>query len=75
MQDHARQIRAKLIADTPPDTQLDIKRRQAIAYLGENHVLHSNYTINPRHAFSVAGWLPHSTLRPVQISAQLAGRI
>lgn len=75
MQDHAGPIRAKLIANTPNDTPLDIRRRQAIAYLGERHVLHPNYSFTPRHAFSAAEWQPHSVLRPVQLAAQQAGRI
>lgn len=75
MQDHAKPIRQRLIAETPEDTPLDIKRRAAIAYLGENHVLHPNYKFRPRHSFSVAGWAPHSVLRPIQLAAQQAGRI
>ena len=75
MQDHAKPIRAKLIAETPADTQLDMKRRQAIAYLGERHIMHPAYQPNPRHAFSVSDWQPHSILRPVRPAAQQAGRI
>lgn len=74
-QDHAQPIRQRLIAATPADTPLDIKRRQAIAYLGERHVLHPDYKFTPRHAFSRAAWQPHSVLRPVQLAAQQAGRI
>lgn len=75
MQDHAKPIRAKLIAETPIDTPLDVKRRAAIAYLGENWMHHPKYQFRQRHAFSVAGWQPHSALRPVQLAAQQAGRI
>lgn len=75
MQDHAHPIRAKLIAETPIDTPLDLKRRAAIEYLGENYVAHPNYKFRERHAFCPARWAPHSILRPVQIAAQQAGRI
>lgn len=59
----------------PLHDPLDAKRAAAIAYLGENHVLHPKYQFRPRHSFSVAGWQPHSILRPVQLAAQQAGRI
>jgi hypothetical protein len=75
MLDHAGPIRAKLIAATPADTPLDIKRRAAIAYLGENWIHHPDYQFRPRHSFSVAARQPHSVLRPVQMTAQLAGRV
>jgi len=76
MQDHAQHIRAKLIQATPePIDPLASKRRQAIAYLGERHIMHPAYKMNNRHSFSVAGWQPHSILRPVQLAAQQAGRI
>ena len=57
------------------ESPLDIKRRAALEYLGERHVLHPDYRFNPRHAFSVSAWQPHSVLRPVQLAAQAAGRI
>lgn len=75
MQDHAKPIRQRLIMSTPEDTQLDVRRRAAIAYLGENHVAHPNYRFRERHAFSVDRWAPHSVLRPVLMAAQQAGRI
>lgn len=62
--------------DQPTQSEtLDIKRRAAIAYLGENWMMHPNYKMPPRHAFSVSRWQPHSVLRPVQLAAQQAGRI
>lgn len=75
MQDYAGPIRKRLIQATAEDTPIDAKRRQALAYLGENHMLHPNYKFRPRHAFSAAAWQPHSVLRPVQLAAQQAGRI
>lgn len=75
MEDHARSIRQRLIADTPIESPLDAKRRAALEYLGERHVMHPRYTFNPRHSFSVSDWQPHSVLRPVQLAAQQAGRI
>lgn len=73
MQDHAHDIRQRLIAETPAETPLDIKRRAALAYLGERHILHTNYQFTPRH--SLTRWQPHSILRPVQLAAQQACRI
>jgi len=51
------------------------KREKAIAYLGENYVLHPNYKPKERHSSNVAIWYPHRTLREVQTMAQLAKRI
>lgn len=75
MTDHAQPIRQRLIDETPKDTPLDAKRRAALDYLGDRHVLHPNYKFNPRHVFSLAGWQPHSILRQVVLQAQQAGRI
>lgn len=75
MQDHAKAIRSKLIAETPEDTPLEIKRRVAIAKLGENYVLHPEYKYRVRHNFSPAIWQPHAVLRPIQLAAMQAGRI
>lgn len=76
MQDHANHIRQELIQATPePIDPLASKRRQAVAYLGTRHIMHPAYQPTPRHDFSVAGWQPHSILRPVQLTAKQAGRI
>lgn len=75
MQDHAKPIRTALIANTPALTDLDIKRQRAIASMGSSYMLHPEYQFNPRHAFSAAGWQPHSVLRQVAMRAQQAGRI
>lgn len=75
MQDHAHPIRQRLIQTIPQDTTLDAKRRGALAYLGNRHIMHPAYQPTPRHSFSVAKWQPHSVLRPIQQAAQQAGRI
>jgi hypothetical protein len=62
----------------PEDIKTDhlaAKRASAIAYLGENWMHHPSYQFRQRHSFSVAAWQPHSVLRPVQMAAQLAGRV
>lgn len=75
MEDFAKPIRQRLIAETPQDTPLDVKRRAAIEYLGKKHVLHPDYQFIERHSFDPARWAPHSVLRSVHLAAQAARRI
>lgn len=41
-----------------PLVSLDAKREAAIAYLGENYVLHPKYRTNPRHSTNPAAYVP-----------------
>lgn len=75
MKDFAKPIRQRLISETPADTSLDAKRRAALAYLGDRHILHPDYRFCERHAFDASRSAPHSLLRPVHLAAQAAGRI
>lgn len=54
---------------------LEEKRRQALEYLGSDHVLHPEYQGRARHSPLKDIWEPHRALFDVQIKASIAGRI
>lgn len=43
--------------------------------MGTQWVGHPQYTPTPKHAWSIATWMPHATLTPIIAAAKAAGRI
>lgn len=54
---------------------LEEKRKQALEYLGSDHVLHPNYQERARHSPFREHWQPNRYLFDVEIKASAAGRI